>query len=460
MTRSRFQPTRVRAGILALAVFVQIVAMHARTEAQSGVQGLFAEGVRNYREGNYDQAIQDFEKLFQEAPTNDAIVDVLDEVALSVVVQMVADDDRRISGIGRTFFRIRREKNLRRSSDAQVLTTALSDYFKADAQNRHRMRIEFPLKYGRNLVPGLISRLASPDAETRTAAEMLIAYVGLDAVPVLAAAGHHSNSNVRSSIARLMGSRNIRHPYNVATLATMAETDEDGVVRKGAKESLVAILEEVQGQAEVFEAKFYHYENARQLYLYPHSNPFATRFYEPTVYALKGDEVVAEKVASFQLSERMAEGSLHEALKLDPSFDQAWAMLACTEAMHLVEYELNSGNDVTDPEDASILDTQKGMMAMRAARLNAIPSSAVYDGLGLAIEDQLSEVAGKILQTVSETGRRGRVPNSMIVALNDSPSREVRVRAAIALSGWTDAEIEPVGQNIVEVLSEAVLNSP
>ena len=191
MTRSRFQPTRVRAGILALAVFVQIVAMHARTEAQSGVQGLFAEGVRNYREGNYDQAIQDFEKLFQEAPTNDAIVDVLDEVALSVVVQMVADDDRRISGIGRTFFRIRREKNLRRSSDAQVLTTALSDYFKADAQNRHRMRIEFPLKYGRNLVPGLISRLASPDAETRTAAEMLIAYGGLDAVPVLAAAGHH-----------------------------------------------------------------------------------------------------------------------------------------------------------------------------------------------------------------------------------------------------------------------------
>jgi tetratricopeptide (TPR) repeat protein len=459
MTRTSFQPTWARAGIFALAVLLQIVAVQGRTEAQEGVQKLFQEGIRNYREGNYDQAIKEFENLFKSAPTNDAIVDVLDEIALSVVVKMVADDDRRISGIGRTFFRIRREKNMRRNSDPQVLNNALGDYFKADAQNRHRMRIEYPLQYGRNIVPGLVSRLASPDAETRTAAEMLIAFIGLDAVPVLAVASHHPDPKVRSSVARLMGTRNIRHPYNVATLATLSKNDDDSVVRDQARESLTAILEEVQGQVEVFDAKLYHYENARQLYLNPHNNPFATRFYEPVVYSLQGKEVLSEPVASFQLSERMAETSLHEALKLDPDFDAAWAMLACTEAMHLVEYDLNLGSDQADPEDLRILASQKGMIQMRAARLSAITSSAIYEGLGKALEDQLSEVASRILQSIKNSERRGRVPNSLVVALNDSPSREVRVRAAVALAGWRDAEIEPVGQAMVKVLTESVLNS-
>ena len=195
MTRICTQTHSIRALCLTL-VIVALGCWSQRAEAQSGVSGRFEDGVRKYREGDYDGAINEFENLFKEAPTNDAIVDVLDEVGLAVVVEMVADEDRRISGIGRTFFRLRREKNLTRVADESDLASAVASYFKANAQERHRMRIEFPLKYGRNIVPGTLSYLASPDADTRTAAELLIAYIGIDAVPVLVVAGGHPDAKV------------------------------------------------------------------------------------------------------------------------------------------------------------------------------------------------------------------------------------------------------------------------
>lgn len=457
MTRICTQTHSIRALCLTL-VIVALGCWSQRAEAQSGVSGRFEDGVRKYREGDYDGAINEFENLFKEAPTNDAIVDVLDEVGLAVVVEMVADEDRRISGIGRTFFRLRREKNLTRVADESDLASAVASYFKANAQERHRMRIEFPLKYGRNIVPGTLSYLASPDADTRTAAELLIAYIGIDAVPVLVVAGGHPDAKVRASVARLLGSRNLRHPYNVACLVTLAHNDKDQTVREEARESLSAILEE-QGQTEVFDAKLYHYENARQLYLNPHRNPFSTRFYKPAVYSLKGSDITSEPVATFQLSERMAESSLHEALKLDPQFQSAWAMLACTDAMLLVEYDLNTKNEDTEAFDRQIVETQAGQMQMRVARLGSISSAALHEALGKALEDQLSEIASRLVQVIAEGKRGGAVPESLKAALRGSPSREVRVRAATALTDWDDADLESVGEEIVEVLAEAILNS-
>ncbi len=419
------------------------------------VNALLDQGLTNWRQGNIGGAVALFERALSAEPTNDAVLAFLQRATHLEIMRMVRSDDARVSGIGRTLLRMARTEARRRGSDPDLIARAIEEMFNADPQERLRLKITNATRFGRNLVPSLIPRLADPEIGNRVLAETLIVEIGRDAVPVLIAASDHPDARVRTAVAKMLGAAPVRHEYSVATLATMLETDADRVVQDAARASLATMIDRVG------EAKQYQFNNAQYLYLNPHRNPFNTPFYEPTVYRLEGSAVVAERVLGFQVSERMAAQALAEALELDPDFQPARELKLCNEAQMLVEYEEGLALYADDAEAMEILEGQRSvMMSVVRPRLLAAGKQTLFGALGVALRDHNNYVAERLLEVIRTTARRGPAPRPVLAALLETSSRPVRVEAAVALAEWSPPDLTPaIREMVVSVLTEAMVNS-
>ena len=440
-------------------------------DAQDGaVNDLLDQGLTSYKEGNMGQAIQSFEKALQLDPSRDAVLEFLDRATTVEIMRMVRSEDRRISGIGQTLLKLRRKKSQARSTDPDELQQAIKETFDASGQKLLELKIRNANIYGRNLVPDLVSKLGNAEVKQRAIAQTWITQIGRDSIPVLIAAADHSNPLVRMAVAKLLGARTLRHQFSVATLASIFQTDEDPGAREAAKKSLLAIFDarlrhdlsdRSSGSAKIGEAKYYHFNNARFLYLNPHKNEFNLPSYVPMIYYLKNDEVVSERVLDFQVNERMAEQALYQALKLDANFEKANQLMLCNDALQAVEYQEALKIYETDGEAMSLLESQEpAINYVVRPRLLAAPKEILFGALGMALDDRYTEVSEEILRIVQQTQRRGPTPRSMLAALLETSARTVRVRSAVALAEWNPTDLTPsLREMIVSILSEAILNS-
>jgi tetratricopeptide (TPR) repeat protein len=431
---------------------------------------LFNEGLTRFAEGNFDEAVKTFEKAFALNPTNDQIARFMDSANAVRFLQMVRSDNPKIAGIGQTLLTMRRAVRRTKLSDQEGIRAVADKVLGTnDESERLVAMLDSALKYGRNLVPVLIPSLGSPESSVRTLAFTWITKVELDAIPPLVAAARHPNPLVRQNVAMLLGTRPIRHPFSLATLKGLVEEDKVAEVRDAAQQSLDAVQRDAK--AKKLAAKDYHLFNASLLYLRPHLNPFAKPEYAPTIYSLNGEEVVAEAVAPFQISPRMAEAELVEALRIAPSFTDAKVQRLENEALQIVQYDDAVGFYAKAPAGESaegkggaevkdLLEKQKPMMDLvRRLRLRAQPKEIVYAALESALESRKPEVAEKLIGVIRENRFRGTVPPALVEALKDRSSRLVRIAAAAAISEWDPEDSQGFGKAAVSTLAEAAVLS-
>ena len=423
------------------------------------VRSTLEEAFAKFEEGDINGAVEAFETAFAQDPSDDVLYNWMQAVGFSALYRMVRSENPRLSGIARQIIRLLSRVKLEKRSDEDEIRAAIEDAM-SDDDARFAKTIQATSDYGRNLVPHLIPYLAHKELGKRTTAIRWVSDIGLDAVPILQAARKHPDSMVRLNVAKLFGASPLRNPVSLATLKAMMETDESAEVRAAAEVSFEAVLNSNRVRA----AKRYFLLNAYRYYLKPHSNPFGTtNVYIPTVYSLHGDTVVGEAVAGFQLGERMARQALEEALELDPNYRSAYVMSLCNDCAQAAEYDQNVAYYAEQSGDESIrslLSSQRGYVdSVLRLRILSAPTDVLYRGLRQALDDGRSDVAGKIIETIRETRRRGEVPSALIRALEDENSRLVRIAAAITLAEWNPAENFDAGEMVVSILSEAVVSS-
>lgn len=427
------------------------------------VQSLLNKGWFHFEEGDLDAALGAFEKALAQNPTSDAILGFVESVTAAKVYGMVRSSDPRIAGLGRKLLELSRSTVVAKGHDPAEIQKAIDDVFASRDREQLVKLIEYTLKYGRNLVPYLVPRLADSDLARRGLAINWIVRIGLDAVPVLQAARKHSNATVRRNVADLLGARSLRHAVSLGTLKAFMEKDPASDVKEAAERSFLTILSELDGQARPLAAKEYFLENAyHQYYLNPHRNPFASTFYLPTIYKLEKDAIVEERVADFQLSPRMAQQALEEALDLAPDFAPARVLCLCNDAAQVAEYDLNVAYYARTESNTGakeILDRQRPYVDFVLRNRLLAPPEILYDALLQAIDDEKSAVAQKVLETIRETGPRGTVPDSLLKALEDSNSRLVRTAAAVVLAYWNPLAGFDAGEQVVDILGDAIYTS-
>jgi hypothetical protein len=182
------------------------------------------------------------------------------------------------------------------------------------------------------------------------------------------------------------------------------------------------------------------------------------------MYRLEGDQIVGERVAAFQLSERLAQQALEESLEIAPTFFEAQVLTLCNDAAQVYEYDLNidyySKNESRD-DTKEVLESQRPYVDLVLRnRLLFWPEDVGYAALLQALDDKRSDVARKIVETFQETGRNGPVPDSLVKALENSDSRLLRIVAATTLAFWNPTSSAfKQGEQVVSLLSEAVVSS-
>lgn len=432
-------------------------------ERSRDVQTLFNQGWTAYLEGDLDRALATFEQALAQDPSNDLVSSFVDRVTVAKIMQMVREADPRISGLGQVLLERARAAVVAKASDPEAIRTAIRDVFGSEDQERVIKVIKYTAAFGRNLVPHLLPSLADSDVSRRTAAFNWIIRIGTDAVPILQAARKHPDATIRRNVAALLGQRDLRHVVSLATLRAMVQNDSAADVREAAEKSFRAILSDLGAQGPELAPEEYFLRNAyEQYYRYPYRNPFASTYYQPTVYKLEGTEIVGERVAEFQLNERLADQALVEALELNPDFDLARILLVCNDAAQVVEYDLNVEHYSRHQgqEDArDILAKQKPYVDYVLRNRLLAPPAILFEALLQALEDGKADVARKIVETIREAAPRGPVPDGLVKALEDSNSRLVRTAAAVALAYWREPQGFDAGEQVAAVLGDAVFTS-
>ncbi|HZN60006.1 MAG TPA: HEAT repeat domain-containing protein [Planctomycetota bacterium] len=467
-------PIRLCLAAMCLSLAASTVPLDAQGARKGGqrpapkggdVKSLFDQGIYSFDEGDYDAAHAAFEAAFAQSPSSDAVADFVQRAGEAKVFRMLSSKDARLAGMARQLLESSVQAVRVRQSDPEQVRSAVSETLSSQGQDQLLLMIERANTYGRNLVPSLIPILADTDLEHRAVAINWIGrYIGMDSIPVLQAARKHPNPTVRRNIAELLGTRQLRHRVGLATLKAMAESDPTSDVKEVASRSLAAVLADVDGSGKDSSAKDYFLDNALSYYLEPHKNPFGSTFYSATVYKLEGENVVGERVADFQLSERMAQQALEEALDLDPSFHEAQVLTLCNDAQQVYEYDVNVAyyaKNEAQGDVKSLLEKQKPYVDfVLRNRLLSWPANVLYDGLGQALADGRGDVARKIVETIRATHRTGAAPESLVKALEDNNSRLVRITAAVAIAHWNPTQRTfDAGERVVSLLSEAVLTS-
>jgi len=436
------------------------------TAGGTDVKSLLDQGLYSYDEGDFDAAHAAFEKAFAQNPTSDAIADFVERATEAKVFQMLLSKNEKLVGIARQILESSSRSRRAKLGDPEESKRVVDDTLGTEGQEQLLKMVQNANDFGRNLVPALIPALEDSDLGRRSAAINWIArHIGRDAIPVLQAARKHPSATVRRNVAVLLGSRLVRHVVNLATLKAMVETDPASEVKEAAAASLAAVLGDLNGSAREASAKEYFLENAILYYSTPHRNPFAGTQYVPTIYKLEGNRIAGEVVAEFQLSDRMAQQALEEALELDPTFHVAKVLTLSNDAAQVYEYDLNvahyAKNEGQQADIKALLEKQRPYVDyVLRNRVLCWPSEVLYDALAQAIEDGRSEVAQKIVEAIRETHRSGQAPESLVKALEDTNSRLVRIAAAIALAHWNPTSRDfTAGDQVVSILGEAVLSS-
>jgi hypothetical protein len=431
---------------------------------EGDVRSLLDQGLYSFEEGDLDQAVAALEATFGKNPSDSALLDFVERVTATKIMRMLESKNARIRGLALQILESSSRAQKVKQLDPEAIRKAIVEVLGADGEVQLTLRAKYTGLYGRNLVPYLIPVLADSSLARRaTAINWIGRVIGRDAIPVLQAARKHPDPTVRRNVAALLGSPLLRHPVCLATLKALSE-DSSGEVKKTAQESLDAILAELNGKAKQLTAKEYFLENAILYYLEPHRNPFAVAYYTPMVFRLEGRNVVGDQVADFQVSERMAQQALEEALELDPGFEEAQVLTLCNDAQQVYEYDLNAAfyaRDESNPQVKELLEKQKPYVDyILRNRVRMWPEKILYGALLQALEDGRSEVARVIIATIRETGRGGRVPEALVKALEDTGSRLTRIAAAVALAYWNPVGGElDAGEQVVSILGEAVVTS-
>jgi len=433
---------------------------------QDDASSLLKEGFEKFQEGDNTAARSAFEKALAADPSDDQILAFVEGVGAAEVYELLTSGDANLAGIGVEILRLRSQAAVARSDDAEATKTAVQSVMEGEdtdpvvIRNRHF----YAKSIGRNLVPYLIPYLGDNELDRRAQAMTWIVLIGPDALPPLVAACKHPNGRIRTNVAALLGARSLRHPYSLGYLRAMQQTDELKEVQDEAGRAFEANIGELNGSAgPIDDAKLYFLRTANQFYLNPYRNPFDTRRYSPMVYKLDGENVVGVKVLPFQVSEEMAKQCITEALILDAEYAAARVLNLCNDAARIVEYDENAAWYATQDghEDIKALVAQQKPYIdyVLRNRILSAPSPLLFAAIQQGALDGRSEVARTLVRAAQTIGLKGVVPSALVRALEDENSRLVRMAAAITLAYWNPADDFDAGQQVIDILANAVETS-
>ena len=431
------------ARVLGKSLFGIAVALSAAGTAAAQADVIFAEGVKAYRLGRYDEANSKFEQVLAEDLSHQQALNLFIDTERAVWDTFLNDEDERFNKMAKALLNRATVARKERSRDDDRIAELVAEATSGDADFSARQQAAFSLAadHGEFAVPALVQALSNADDEKgQIYAILALQKIGRPAtLPLLEAldGDEQTRGNVVAVLSHLKDER------SRASLTVLASRDPSDAVREQATKALQymgAAVEADPAALFVNDARDYLVNSGRGADL------------SDVVWSYEDGALVSRDVPASLYSFELAKKAALRALRLDPTSSDAKTAMA--------RAYLGQGAAITESLAANPDDEALAPMADRVPQLEMMAAASGLPIMRRAVADSIDDgmiptaVAG-IEMLGSLEDRADLMQSPLIDALDNNNSR-ISYAAALAVTEASAGGPVPAADRVVANLSEAV----
>ncbi|MEM7201605.1 MAG: HEAT repeat domain-containing protein [Planctomycetota bacterium] len=402
----------------------------------------FAEGVKQYRLGRYDEALQTFRAVLAADPTNEEAFEIFLKTDQQVWAALLQDgeDFRKIAQhmldhatLGRS------ERSRDEDAIRELVDQATSD---GDFGTRRGAVLSLTADHGEFAVPALVEKLGDTDSEDAQVKGIVALYdFGRTATLPLLEVLASDDTLLRRNVVAVLG--HVKDERAVPALARLTESDSSDAVREAAATALRNIGGGSGSSAVVL------YKEAAERFLSDSGVRGTDR--SEVIWSWVDGALVAQDVPVAVYNFELAKKFAHAAVDLDPVDRGAKVLLA---RAYLGEAAAITESVASGSEDEALSE-----LAAWVPALQNVAAATGLDVLRSAAADSMD--AGMVPMAVAAIELLGDVEtgedlaSSPLVAAVDNRNKRVAYSAALALAKAGGAT-PPAANRVVSVLGSAV----
>lgn len=393
------------------AVFVAVGTAAAQQEQQD-----FAEGVKLYRLGRMDEALQKFQQVLAADPSNQQAFELWKSTDEAVWEALLMDKGE-IQQIATHLINLARRGRVAQSRNEDEIRPLVEQATKgADYGARHQAQIKLMSQHGAFAVPDLVKVLGDQDDDAaQINAILALQTIGRDATLPLLAALKSDNDMVRFNVVSALS--HIDDERAMPALAALAQNDPNESVRDAASRVVAR-----EGQANRDPVDLY-LDQAR-------SDLSSVRERSSVIWDLRDGRLtpidVPVAVYNYELAKQLA----HEALKLQPDNAQARTVLA---QAYLGEVASIESSLAANPDDESLQAAGEQIPALKMA-VAATGTDTIRRALSNSLSTGMMPMAVAAIDLLGQMETPQQLGDSPLVAALKSDDKRVAYAAALALT--------------------------
>jgi CheY-like chemotaxis protein/tetratricopeptide (TPR) repeat protein len=402
------------------------------------VQDAFNQGIDLLQRGRRDESLAVFKKLLGSSPTREQAYALWQNTPAEVWTDLLVEGGDFQLIAKRLMALSMAERNARKSDkDAILALVKVATDDAADPLERNKAIRKLSVEHGEFAAEFLLGALSSEGhGESQALAMHALIQLGHEVAVPLMAALHSPDAVQRRNVALVLGS--VGDPRSAAALEFLAATDADETVKKAAAEGVARM--KAGGDA------FTSFLALGNDYFLGHDNVLSDDMRSEVIWGWAERNIAGTPIPRELYSAEMSKLCYSHALHINPSSNEALAGLArawCDEQQKLARLEA-AGKDV-------------GPWKARSDQALAAIHAVGIDGLDLALAWSVKAgdptTGGALCRVL---GPLASAPTPGLDAALKSPDGALRSEAAVALGTIAQHSAGKVGEDVVNLLAEAI----
>lgn len=392
---------------------------------------LFKQGTEAFYKGQYDEALQIFQAILAENPSNELAFQFWEEAGHKVFLDMLIKEGD-YETVARRFIDLARVGRKEKQEDQGRIAELASQVVSGDHRQRREALLELEANHGEYAVPALYPELGNDEVEARVNAVTALFRMGqevaLPLIQVLAA----DDENIQRNTAVILGK--IKDERSVPALKKLYVEASNPTIKDAAAE---AILDITGKAADDLTTPSVLYGKMAEMYLAGDDTVCKPFLPSRVVWQWRDGELVSMPVLPNLRDLELAEDACYQALECDSGNYRAMALLTAVYAAQLAEITaMGSGEDDED----ELAGFARESISKADTVLALCGPDRLADALTMTLDMDLNLAALEIIKVMETSGAFTRASFDKAYASGDKMVRYAAAFAAIK-TGMVDQEI-------------------
>jgi|GEM_PF-1371814 len=389
--------SRLLLAIVSVTALFAVLVPDSALAQDDDMMALFERGKEAFYRGEYDEALQTFQSLLAENPSNETAFYFWEQAGHKIFLDMLIREGE-FEKVARRFIEKARVGRKAKEEDSARIAELTDMLVSGDHRQRREALLELQSNHGEYAVESLYRELNNDDIEARVNVIAALFRMGEEATLPLVQVLESEDPLVQRNTAIILGK--IKDSRAVAALKKLYDDGStDSTVGDAAEHALNVILGQDMGG---LDAASQLYSAMAEAYLKGDAKATKPLLPSRVIWQWRNGELIKLPVLPGLRNLELAEDACYDALECDSGNIQALNLLTAVYAMQLAEMAaMGEGEDFGVDEDALMF--AKESIAKADAILALSGADRLQDGLAFALENNLNLAAVEILKVMEKT---------------------------------------------------------